>query len=127
MFFVGLYCFFIWLQGLALRDRATFQMIYRSKAVVYGMIGFGWLAFVSYGFNFWTPPFFQREHGVSVAQAGVVLGLSGAVAGWLGVSGGGLLSDRMRMTLSAATGAVSSPRTSNGRETVPRGCRSRTW
>jgi hypothetical protein len=57
---------------------------------------------VSYGFNFWTPPFFQRAHGVSVAQAGVVLGLSGAVAGWLGVSGGGLLSDRMRMTRAKA-------------------------
>ena len=67
---IGLYSFFSWLQGLALRDRATFSMIYRSKAVVYGEIGFAWIAFVGYGFNFWTPPFFQREHGVSVAEAG---------------------------------------------------------
>jgi MFS family permease len=95
---IGLYAFFSWLQGLALRDRATFSMIYRSKAVVYGEIGFAWLAFVGYGFNFWTPTFFQRVHGVSVAQAGVVLGLSGAFAGLFGVSGGGMLSDRMRRT-----------------------------
>jgi MFS family permease len=99
---IGLYAFFSWLQGMALRDPATFGMIYRSKAVVYGMIGFAWLAFVSYGFNFWTPPFFQRQHGVSVAQAGVVLGLSGAVAGWLGVSGGGFLSDRLKATRAKA-------------------------
>ena len=75
---IGLYAFFSWLQGLALRDRATFSMIYRSKAIVYGEIGFAWLAFVGYGFNFWTPAFFQRVHGVSVQQAGIVLGLSGA-------------------------------------------------
>ena len=95
---IGLYAFFSWLQGLALRDRATFGMIYKSKAVVFGEIGFAWLAFVGYGFNFWTPPFFQRAHGVSVAQVGVVLGLSGAVAGWLGVSAGGFLSDKLRRT-----------------------------
>jgi MFS family permease len=92
---IGLYAFFSWLQGVALRDRATFSMIYKSKAVVFGEIGFACIAFVGYGFNFWTPPFFQREHGVSVAQAGVILGLSGAIAGWLGVSGGGILSDRL--------------------------------
>jgi nitrate reductase gamma subunit len=99
---IGLYAFFSWLQGLALRDRATFSMIYKSKAVVYGEIGFAWIAFVGYGFNFWTPPFFQREHGVSVAEAGVILGLSGAIAGWMGVSGGGILSDRLRVTRAKA-------------------------
>jgi MFS family permease len=113
---IGLYAFFSWLQGLALRDRATFAMIYKSKAVVYGEIGFAWLAFVGYGFNFWTPPFFQREHGVSVAEAGVVLGLSGAIAGWIGVSGGGILSDRLKSTrakarleMGMATALISGP------------------
>ncbi len=99
---IGLYAFFSWLQGVALRDRATFSMIYKSKAIVYGEIGFAWLAFVGYGFNFWTPPFFQRVHGVSVQQAGIVLGLSGALAGLFGVSGGGVLSDRLRRTRSRA-------------------------
>jgi MFS family permease len=113
---VGLYCFFSWLQGVALRDRATFQMIYRSRAIVYGEIGFAWLAFVGYGFNFWTPGFFQRVHGVSVSEAGVILGVSGAVAGLLGVSGGGFLSDRLRATrakarleMGMATALVSGP------------------
>jgi MFS family permease len=99
---IGLYAFFSWLQGLALRDRATFSMIYKSKAVVFGEIGFAWLAFVGYGFNFWTPPFFQREHGVSVSEAGIILGLSGAIAGWFGVSAGGILSDRFKATRSRA-------------------------
>ena len=78
---IGLYAFFSWLQGVALRDRATFSMIYKSKAIVYGEIGFAWLAFVGYGFNFWTPPFFQRVHGVSVQEAGIVLGLLGRARG----------------------------------------------
>ena len=86
------------------------------KAVVFGEIGFAWIAFVGYGFNFWTPPFFQRQHGVSVSEAGIILGLCGAVAGWLGVSGGGILSDRLRLTrprarleLGMATAIISGP------------------
>lgn len=99
---IGLYSFFSWMQGLALRDRPTFMMIYRSKAVVYGMVGFAWLAFVSYGLGFWAPPFFIRVHGVSASQAGTVLGLTAAVAGWLGVSGGGIFSDRLKSTRAKA-------------------------
>ncbi|HVR28125.1 MAG TPA: MFS transporter [Thermoanaerobaculia bacterium] len=95
---IGLYCFFTWLQGLALRDPATFGMIYRSKTVVFGMIGFAWVAFVGYGLGFWAPPFFQRVHGVSASEAGTVLGLTAAIAGWFGVSAGGVLSDRFRAT-----------------------------
>jgi MFS family permease len=113
---IGLYCFFSWVQGLALRDHACFEMIYRSKAIVFGMIGFAWLAFVAYGLSFWTPPFFLRVHGQSAAQAGTILGLSSALGGWLGVSGGGFLSDRLKMSLPKArllvgmgTAVVSAP------------------
>ncbi|MEM1246976.1 MAG: MFS transporter [Acidobacteriota bacterium] len=94
---LGLYCFFSWLQGFALRDRITFGMVYKSKAIVIGMIGFAWLAFVGYGFGFWMAPYFQRVHGVSAAEAGFILGLPiSALGGWLGVTAGGVLSDVLR-------------------------------
>ena len=93
---IGLYAFFSWLQGLKRRDGAAYSMIYGSRAVVLGMIGFAWIAFVGYGIGFWVPPFFQRMHGVSAAQAGTVLGLSAAIGGWLGVTAGGIFSDWLR-------------------------------
>ncbi|HUP21508.1 MAG TPA: MFS transporter [Thermoanaerobaculia bacterium] len=93
---IGLYAFFSWLQGLELRDRGAFAMIYGSRAVVLGMIGFAWCAFVGYGVGFWVPPYFQRAHGVTASEAGMVLGLSAAIGGWLGVTSGGIFSDWLR-------------------------------
>ena len=61
---IGLYSFFSWIHGLTLRDREAFDMIYRSRAIVFGVVGFGWCAFVGYSLNFWVPPFFQRVHGI---------------------------------------------------------------
>ena len=113
---IGLYAFLSWVQGLALRDRPAFVMIYRSRAMLFGMVGFAWLAFVGYGVGFWAPPFFLRVHGVSASQAGTVLGLTAATAGWLGVSAGGVLSDRLkarfgkaRLLVGIATAVVSVP------------------
>jgi MFS family permease len=93
---IGLYSFFSWLQGIAYSDHATFSMIYKSRSVVFGMIGFAWLAFVGYGLGFWAPPYFQRVHGVSASEAGTILGLSAALGGWMGVTFGGVFSDIFR-------------------------------
>ena len=38
----------------------------------------------------------MRVHGVGMAEAGTILGLTAAVAGWLGVTLGGVLADRWR-------------------------------
>ena len=93
---IGLYCFFSWTQGLARRDAPAFQMIYRSPAVVFGMVGFAWLGFVGYGVGFWGPPFFIRAHGLTTAETGTILGISAAVAGWIGVTSGGVVSDWLK-------------------------------
>jgi MFS family permease len=37
-------------------------------------------------------------HGVSASEAGTVLGLSAAIGGWLGVTLGGVMTDRLRRT-----------------------------
>lgn len=93
---VGAYAAFSWAQNLAADDRATFAMIFKSRALFLTVLAFPCIAFFSYGGGFWAPSFFQRAHHVSASRAGLVLGLSAAVAGWAGVTLGGVLADRLR-------------------------------
>jgi MFS family permease len=93
---VGVYAAVSWIQGLRLRDRPTFALIFQSRALLYSATGFSFLAFSGYGVAFWTPPFFLRQHGVSTAEAGTILGLTAAIAGWAGVTIGGVASDALR-------------------------------
>jgi MFS family permease len=93
---VGVYAALSWVQGLALRDPPTFASLFRSRALLWACVGFPCLAFVGYGFGFWMPPFFLRVHGASAAEVGTWIGLTGSAGGWLGVTAGGLLSDRLR-------------------------------
>lgn len=93
---IGFYAFFSWVQRLALRDRPAFAMIFGSKALLLGIIGFSWLGFVTYGVGFWAAPYFIRAFGVSAGEVGTMLGLSSAIGGWFGINAGGILSDRLR-------------------------------
>jgi MFS family permease len=93
---VGLYACVSWIQSLAVRDRPAFVMIFRSRALVYGVVGFSWIAVVTNGFGFWAAAFFMRVHGISAGEAGTVLGVTGAVGGWIGINLGGIVSDRLK-------------------------------
>lgn len=93
---VGLYAFFSWLQGLAIRDRPAFALIYQSRTMVFAMIGFGFMSFIGYGIGLWFAPYFIRTFDAGVSQVGTVLGLITAVAGWLSVSLGGVFSDWLK-------------------------------
>ncbi len=92
---IGLYAFFSWVLGIKLRDPAAFGLIYRCRTLVFGMIGYAFLAFVGY-YLYFMPAYFQRVHGVSASQAGTILGLSAAIGGFIGVSLGGVMSDWLR-------------------------------
>ncbi len=94
---LGLYAFFSWLQGLRVRDPATCAMIFGCRTIMFAMPGFAFCAFVTYAGGYWTAPFFIRVHHVDMATAGVVLGLTAMVAGWLGVTLGGMLSDWLKL------------------------------
>lgn len=93
---IGVYVFLTWVQNLAHRDHATFEMIYGSRALVYGMVGFGWHAFVAYGIGFFQAPYLIRMHGVTATEVGLYVGLPSAIAGLIGVTGGGVLSDWLK-------------------------------
>jgi MFS family permease len=93
---IGAYAAISWVHGLKLSDPATFGMMFGSRTFVLITVGFPCISFVTYGVGFWSAPFMLRVHGVSLAEAGTLLGIGAALGGWLGVTIGGVLSDRLR-------------------------------
>jgi MFS family permease len=93
---VGLYAACSWVQGLRLRDPPTAELILGSRAFLYAALGFGCIAFTSYGLGFWVPVHLMRNLGESSADVGIIVGLTAAAAGFLGVTLGGALADRLR-------------------------------
>jgi MFS family permease len=95
---LGVYAACAWSQALGVRDPATHRIIFGSPVLRYVALGFACLAFNGYGLGFWAAPFLVRDHGVSEAEAGLWLGGTSAVAGWLGVTFGGVWADRWHRT-----------------------------
>ncbi|MCH2272985.1 MAG: hypothetical protein MK361_06230, partial [SAR86 cluster bacterium] len=96
----GLGCYFItcWIQSLRLRDPAIFSVIFRSKAHLFCLMGFPFIAFVQYAHGAFGPTFYLRNHGVDIGEVGIMLGIFTAVGGLLGIVTGGLLGDKLRKT-----------------------------
>ena len=58
-----------------------------------------WLnAFLSYSVTFWAAPYAIRVLGATPASAGFIIGGMGAMSGFLGVTIGGIVADRLRRT-----------------------------
>jgi MFS family permease len=93
---IGLYATVSWMQALGLRDRPSASLIFGSRGLIYTCLGFSFLAFTGYGIGGWTPIFFMRVHEQSSGDVGIVVGLTAAIAGFLGVALGGYLADRFR-------------------------------
>jgi hypothetical protein len=80
---VGVYVVFSWAQSLKANDPATFAMIFRSKGMIYTMIAFPTISFVTYGVGFWTAPLLLRLHDTDPTEVGLYIGLGSAMAaGW---------------------------------------------
>ncbi len=92
----GAYVTFSWAQSLKLRDRATFEMMFKSKAFIYTMLAFPTTAFVGYGAGFWIAPLLLRLHDVNVTEVGLFMGLSAAAGGFLGITLGGISADWLK-------------------------------
>ncbi len=92
----GLYCAFSWAQNLVCRDPVCFGLIFHCKTVRYLYLYVGLGVFCSSAIGFWTVPWFQRYHGLSAADVGTFVGLTYAVAGFLGMILGGVVADALR-------------------------------
>jgi MFS family permease len=89
----GVYVVFSWAQSLSCRDPATFAMIFKSRAMIYTMIAFPTISFVTYGAGFWIAPLLLRLHDTSATEVGLYIGLGNAAGGLIGVTVGGMLGD----------------------------------
>jgi MFS family permease len=93
---VGFYSAISWAQSLRLRDPACFALVMRTPSLHAANLAVALLSFTGYSYGFWIAPFLIRTHDENVARAGLILGGIAAACGWLGVTLGGILADRLR-------------------------------
>ena len=75
--------------GVLLRD------LWASRAFVRITLACMLMTFVGYGIGIWTPAFLVRSHGMSLQDAGVVMGLIGGVFAAAGALTSGWLCDKL--------------------------------
>lgn len=91
----GVYAVASWASSLRHRDRKTFGFVVANPALLAVTVSYGLNAFLAYSVSFWTAPYVIRVLHASTATAGLLVGGTGAAAGFLGVTLGGLVSDRL--------------------------------
>ena len=93
---VGVYALFSWASALRRRDPPTFALIVGTPAFLCTVVAYGMNAFLSYAASFWAAPYALRTLAMTPSQAGFAIGGLGALSGFLGVTLGGLIADRLR-------------------------------
>jgi MFS family permease len=113
---IGLYSVFSWAQGLRLKSRGDFDLVFRNPPLVLSNIGIGLVTFGTYSTSLWIAPFFLRVHHLDIAKVGLLLGGMLAAGGWLGATLGGILADawhrrtpRGRLYVSVLTAVLALP------------------
>ena len=97
---IGVYTVVSWAQSLKLRDLPTYTLIFRSRAMIYANIAFPTVTFITFGYALWMAPYLIRRFDVNLSEVGMVLGLSTAIGGSLGVAFGGAMADFLRRRIS---------------------------
>ena len=92
----GVYAVFSWASALKRRDPPTFALIAGNPAFLCIVVAYGLNSFVAYGVSLWAAPYARRILEMSAQEAGFWVGATGALAGFLGVTIGGLVADRLR-------------------------------
>ncbi len=90
---VGYYSVFSFASALRTRDLPTFRLTWGSPAFLCTILGYGLVSFMSYASSYWSAPYAERVFEVSKADLGWWLGAPSALAGFLGVIGGGRVAD----------------------------------
>lgn len=95
-FGLGAYFLACWIQSLQIREPATYEMIFGSRAFIFSTIGFPFISFVTYSMAAFGPAFYMRNHGINEGEVATILGLMTAFFGTVGVISGGVIGDKLR-------------------------------
>lgn len=94
---LGCYGAITWLQHLHRREPAAAGALLGRGVIVWLALGCGFISAITASISLWMAPYLIRSFGIDAATAGWRLGGAFAISGWLGVTLGGLWSDRWRV------------------------------
>lgn len=90
---LGAYAVFSWGSSLKSRDRPTYQLIWGTPAFLFVSLGYGLIAFVSYGVAAFGALYAETVLGQPKTLIGFYLGGGAAAGGFLGIVLGGRIAD----------------------------------
>ena len=90
----GYYAVFSWAHALKARDYPMFKLILGSPAFLCTILAYGFSTVVSYAVSYWAAPYAERTFHIGKTELGLLIGGVAALAGFVGVIGGGWLADR---------------------------------
>ena len=93
---LGYYAVFSWACTLKSRDPATWRLIWGTPAFICTTLGYSMVSLVAWALGFWSAPYAETVLKLPKQELAFVLGANGAVGGFLGVTLGGWMADRLR-------------------------------
>lgn len=90
---LGVYAVFSWASALRTRDPVTFRLIWGTPAFLYVSLGYGLIAFVSYGIAAFGALYAETVLHQPKTEVGFYLGGGAAAGGFLGIVLGGRIAD----------------------------------
>ncbi|MEI9927178.1 MAG: hypothetical protein WDN44_05015 [Sphingomonas sp.] len=95
---VGVYAVYSWGSALRRRDPPAYALILGTPAFLCVVLAYGLNAFLAYAVAWAAPTFAETVFHVTKAEAGLWIGGPAILAGFLGVTLGGIAADRLRRT-----------------------------
>jgi MFS family permease len=92
----GVYAVFSWASALRARDVPAFKLIWGTPSFIYVTLGYGLIAFSSYGLSAFAPLYAETMLGQSKTVVGLFLGGGAAAAGFIGIVAGGRIADALK-------------------------------
>jgi MFS family permease len=92
----GVYAVFSWAAALRARDVPAFKLIWGTPSFIYVTLGYGLIAFASYGLAAFGALYAETVLGQSKTIVGLFLGGGAAAAGFIGIVTGGRIADALK-------------------------------
>jgi MFS family permease len=95
---IGAYAVFSWAAALRRRDAPTFRLIIGTPAFLCVVVAYGLNAFLAYATSYVAPSYAAVTWHLGAAEVGLKIGAPAMLSGFLGVTIGGMMADRLRRT-----------------------------